>query len=137
MSYELKISQKDRASGRFMGKVHRALVEAAIREKHESGVSQREIAAKLGVNRSMINRILRGDTNLTIKTIAEVAWALGWEPDFSMKRKTAPKAGHNHFKSSRSAVDRPRTTFPNTVIVNQPRQDIETSTTSVNLEVVS
>ena len=77
MSYELKISPKDRAAGRFIGAVRKSLILAALQEKKESGLSQAVVAQKLGVHRSVINRLLRGSANLTLRSVAEIAWALG------------------------------------------------------------
>ncbi|GAA3113779.1 hypothetical protein GCM10010520_67310 [Rhizobium viscosum] len=95
MSYELKIDPKKRAASRFIGKVRKALVSAAIDEKSLSGINQQKVAASLGVNRSVINRMLKGDGNLTLRSIGELAWALGWEPEFTMKRRAEPKAATN------------------------------------------
>jgi len=90
MSYELKIDPKKRAASRFIGKVRKALVSAAIDEKGMSGINQQKLAAALGVNRSMITRMLKGESNLTLRSVGELAWALGWEPEFTLKRRVAP-----------------------------------------------
>lgn len=104
MSYELKIDPKSRAAGRFIGHVRKALVSAAIDEKKETGVNQNQIATRLGVNRSVINRLLRGEANLTLRSVAEIAWALGWEPVFSLRRRVPDGAKRNHFEPA--AADR-------------------------------
>lgn len=96
MSYELKIDPMSRAAGRFIGKVRKELVSAVIEEKNETGINQQKIADKLGVNRSVINRLLKGDSNLTLRSIAEIAWALGWEPVFTLRRKAKIAADKNH-----------------------------------------
>lgn len=88
MSYELKIGAKDRFAGRFIGAVRKALMRAAMAEKKVSGLSQQSIASKLGINRSVINRILKGEFNLTLRSVAEIAWALGWEIEFSLRKPT-------------------------------------------------
>lgn len=103
MSYELKIDPKSRAAGRFIGQVRKALVSAAIDEKKETKISQQQIASKLGVNRSVINRLLRGEANLTLRSVAEIAWALGWEPVFSLRRRSRTEPNRNHFEPSRPA----------------------------------
>lgn len=86
MSYELKIDPKRRAAGRFIGAVRKALINAAFEEKQRHGLTQQKVADCLGVNRSVINRMLRGEVNLTLRSVAELAWALGWQPHFSLKR---------------------------------------------------
>jgi transcriptional regulator with XRE-family HTH domain len=94
MSFELKINPKDRVAGRFIGSVRKALLKAAITEKEHNGITQQSIAEKLGVNRSVINRLLRGDTNLTLRSVAEIAWALGFEPVFEL-HKIQPSSEKN------------------------------------------
>ncbi len=108
MSYELKIDPKSRAAGRFIGQVRKALVTAALDEKKETGVSQQQIASRLGVNRSVINRLLRGEANLTLRSVAEIAWALGWEPDFTLRRRARKSPERNHFETAKA--NRPITT---------------------------
>ena len=102
MSFELKISARDRMAGRFIGAVRKALLVAALEEKERSGVTQQSIAAKLGINRSVINRLLRGEANLTLRSVAELAWALGRVPRFDLPEQInadgsnyLPLAGHS------------------------------------------
>ncbi|WP_412063941.1 helix-turn-helix transcriptional regulator [Rhizobium sp. SYY.PMSO] len=94
MSYELKIDPKKRAGSRFIGKVRKALVTAIVDEKSETGINQQKLATALGVHRSVINRMLKGDSNITLRSIGELAWALGWEPDFTMKRRVKHDASN-------------------------------------------
>lgn len=96
MSYELKIDPKKRAASRFIGKVRKALILAALDEKEASGVNQQKLAVALGVNRSVINRMLKAESNLTLRSVGELAWALGYEPEITMKRKVAPAIASNH-----------------------------------------
>lgn len=41
------------------------------------GLTQSAVAEKLGVHRAVVNRRLNGRTNMTIETIADMAWAVG------------------------------------------------------------
>lgn len=51
---------------------------ATVAEKLKaSGMSQRELANKLGKKESFISRVLSGDANPTLKTISEFEVALG------------------------------------------------------------
>ena len=57
-------------------------VESQIRdayaERHEQGIeTQTSLAEKLGVNRSVVNRRLRGLNNLTLESLADLVWGLG------------------------------------------------------------
>lgn len=95
MSYELKIDPKQRAAGRFIGSVRKALISAALNEKEKNGITQQEIANRLGVNRSVINRLLRGQGNLTLRTVAEIASVLGYVPKLVLERRPEIE-GSNH-----------------------------------------
>lgn len=85
MSFKLTINPKDQAAGRFIGSVRRALAEAVQNAKSKQGLAQSDIAQKLEINRSVINRILNGDKNLTLRSLAEIAWALDLQPVFDLK----------------------------------------------------
>lgn len=87
MSFELKIDPKKRAAARFIGKVRKALISAAIDEKQKSGITQQVIAEAIGVNKSVVSRMLKGESNLTLRSVGELAWALGWDPEFTLKRR--------------------------------------------------
>jgi hypothetical protein len=43
----------------------------------EQGISQRDLARRLGRSEPWISRVLNGRENTTLKTVAEVAWGLG------------------------------------------------------------
>lgn len=83
MSYKMKISKLDRATGRFKGRVHRALMKAVIAAKNERGMTQSQIAELMGVDKSAVSRILNGRGNLTLKTIGDISWVLGLRPEIS------------------------------------------------------
>lgn len=58
-------------------------------------LNQASYAKKLGVSRSVINRRLSGRTNMTIETIADMAWGLGQDVDVQI---FDPKASrHTNF----------------------------------------
>ena len=84
MSYELKINEKDRTAARFINSVRKKLFMAVFDAAGHKRTSQQAIATKLGINRSVVNRMLRGG-NLTLRSVAELAWALGKTPQFSLE----------------------------------------------------
>lgn len=104
MSYELRVDERQRAGSRFIAKVGKALTLAALDERDRSGITQQSIATKLGVNRSVINRWLRGGANLTLRTVAEIAWALGFEIVFELRKRGAPQ-GQNIQKPAAPGVN--------------------------------
>ncbi len=97
MSFKLKLSPKDRATGRFMSRVHRALAKVVTEAKAETGLTQQQIADAMGVDKSVVSRILNGESNLTLKTIGDISWVLGFKPEVTF-RPVEVVAGHaaNH-----------------------------------------
>jgi transcriptional regulator with XRE-family HTH domain len=79
------ILARKRAS-RFIGRVRSELQRALVAEKAAHKITQQQIATKLGVNRSVINRQLLGKENMTLRSVAELAWALGWEIRFELRK---------------------------------------------------
>ena len=73
MSYQMRISPRDRQSGRFIHRVHKEIQSNFLK----SGMTQQQLATKLGVNRSIVNRQLVGTGNLTLRSISDLAWAMG------------------------------------------------------------
>jgi len=47
-------------------------------------LSQSDIARELGVHRSVITRQLRGYQDMGLARVAELSWALGYEPTFEL-----------------------------------------------------
>ncbi|MGX5850834.1 helix-turn-helix domain-containing protein [Mesorhizobium sp. PL10] len=101
-SFQMPLAEKDRKIGRSIHKVQKAIAEAVIAAKEESGVTQRALAKKLGVNRSVINRRVTGQTNLTLYSMAELAWALDYDlvVDFVRPKQATKAAPHPAIKPS-------------------------------------
>lgn len=97
-SYEFKIDEKSRAGSRFITRVKEEIQKAVFAEKAAQKLTQQAIAGKLGVNRSVVNRQVMGLENMTIRSVAELLWAIGWEPYFE-SRRAAQKAGQNEFEA--------------------------------------
>jgi transcriptional regulator with XRE-family HTH domain len=88
ISFEYDIGGKSRAGARFISRVRREVQRAFASEKAERKLTQQDIATKLGVNRSVINRQLSGLDNMTLRSAAELLWAIGWEPVFEAQKCT-------------------------------------------------
>jgi hypothetical protein len=95
-SHEFKIDERSRIGSRFISDVREELQRALFSEKDERGITQQAIASKLGVNRSVVNRQFMGLENITVRRVAELLWAVGWEPHFEA-RKIVQGDGMNEF----------------------------------------
>jgi hypothetical protein len=75
-SFRTKINNRRRTFLALVSTIERQLREAYDRKHRNGTITQAELAAKLGVNRSVVNRRLTGRTNMTIETLADMVWAL-------------------------------------------------------------
>ncbi|WP_454629485.1 HTH domain-containing protein [Bradyrhizobium cenepequi] len=85
-SFNFDIGEKDRVGSRFLSDVRDELQRALATEKARRKITQQQIAEKLETSRAVINRQLMGLENLGIKRVAEILWAIGWEPHFEARR---------------------------------------------------
>lgn len=75
MSYRLKIDPKSRKAAKFISQLQKKIQTELI----ASGMTQQQVADVLGVDRSVVNRRLKGGANLTARTIAEFAYVFDKE----------------------------------------------------------
>jgi hypothetical protein len=83
---------RSRKAGRFIARVHKAIQNAVIR----SGLKQNDIAIKLDLDRSIVNRRIQGQANLTLRTIADFAWALDHDIIFDLVPRAAGREVNRH-----------------------------------------
>jgi predicted XRE-type DNA-binding protein len=87
--YVFDIGERARKVSRFIGHVRAELRRALATEKASRKLSQQQIATMIGTSRSVINREIMGLENLTLRRVAELAWALGWEIVFELRKPEA------------------------------------------------
>jgi transcriptional regulator with XRE-family HTH domain len=93
-SFHFDIGERARHAGRFIGRVRGELLRALSERKSERGFSQEALARKLDAERSLINRQLSGESNLSLRSLADLAWAMDLEISFELKNP-AINAGQN------------------------------------------
>lgn len=59
--------------------------EALARALQSSGITQSELAARLGKTKGFVSQILGGGKNLTLRTLADVAGALGCKVQIQLR----------------------------------------------------
>jgi hypothetical protein len=57
-------------------------------------LTQQSLALKLDTERALINRQLSGETSLSLRALADLAWAMDLEISFELKKPVA-EAGQN------------------------------------------
>ena len=92
--FHFDIGSRARHAGRFIGRVRGELLRVLAEKKARGGLPQQALAEKLGVKRSLINRQLSGEANLSLRSLADLAWAMGMEISFELKQPMA-RAGQN------------------------------------------
>ncbi|KAB1079387.1 helix-turn-helix domain-containing protein [Methylobacterium soli] len=90
-SFRFDVGSRGRKAARFITRVRNELQKAVVEERESSGLNQQKLATKLGVNRSVINRQLSGEANLTLRSVAELAWALDRDIEFSLSKPEQTK----------------------------------------------
>lgn len=83
--FRFDIDARSRTAGRFIGRVRRELLKAITEEKG-AGLTQQELAQRLEIQRSSINRQLSGEADITLRSLADLAWALDREITFELRR---------------------------------------------------
>lgn len=79
MSFRMQVDPKSRKAARFISRLQRTIQNALI----ASGMTQQQVAEALDVNRSVINKRLKGSANLTARSIAEFAYV--FDKDIEIK----------------------------------------------------
>jgi transcriptional regulator with XRE-family HTH domain len=87
-SLVISVTPSERAAGRFINAVRRALLKALAEEEKKRGLKQTDIARAIKVHRSVINRELRGKKDISVGRIGQFAWALGRKPVFDLPEPT-------------------------------------------------
>jgi hypothetical protein len=93
-SFEFDIGEQSRVGARFIARVRDEIQRAVFTEKSSRKITQQQIAEKLGTSRAVINRQVQGLENMTLRRVAEILWAIGWEPNFEARKIPA---GENQY----------------------------------------
>jgi transcriptional regulator with XRE-family HTH domain len=82
--FRFDIDARSRTAGRLIGRIRRELLRAITDEKR-GGLTQQELARRLESERSNINRQLSGEAEMTLRSLADLAWALDREITFELR----------------------------------------------------
>ncbi|MGZ6977103.1 MAG: helix-turn-helix domain-containing protein [Acidimicrobiia bacterium] len=65
-----------------------ALADALVEKRGALGLSQTEVAARMGTSQSAVARLESGDADIRLSTLERYAAALGHQLDFRLQRRT-------------------------------------------------
>jgi hypothetical protein len=92
--FRFDIGARASKASRFIGGIQSELLKA-VAEERQQGTTQQALAQKLHIPRSELNSQLAGNSRLTLRVVADLAWALDREITFELKRRVE-KPGQNH-----------------------------------------
>lgn len=122
-SFQFEIDEKSEAATRFITSVRDELVKAMLEEKQSRGLSQSDVAALIGISPSVVSRQLSGEANLTLRSVAEIAWALGRQPRFRLEAPSLERgcnaSGESRGVASSDAAPRPLDSDGTTYLTGQ------------------
>lgn len=95
MSFDFELTPKEEASADFVALVGDKLQRALVQRKRRGRLTQQQLAEKLEVHRSRVNRCFSGSSNLTVATLAEIVWALDGKIVFDIVEDDSFSAGSN------------------------------------------
>lgn len=95
MSFRSKIDKRRQTYVRLLGEIAHALNKALEEEHAQRGLTQADIARMLGKQKSFVSRKLSGDTNMTLETLADLAYALDRPVRVSLPSRR-PEHGRNY-----------------------------------------
>lgn len=100
MSFKPTIDKRRQTYIRLLGEIAHALNQALDEEHARRGLTQADLARTLGKQKSFVSRKLSGDTNMTLETLADLAYALDRPVRVSLPSRQ-PVAGQNYFQRIR------------------------------------
>lgn len=87
MSFLFDIGERSANAVRFIASVHEQLLIAFTQERKNNKLTKKKMADLLNTNKSAIHRQLSGEANLTLRSIADLAWAMDREIEFKLVEK--------------------------------------------------
>ena len=79
----------------MLGEIQHALLEALEEENQKRGLTRAEIARIIGKHKSFVTRKLNGDSNMTLQSLADLAFSLNRPVKISLPSRDT-KVGSNH-----------------------------------------
>ena len=93
-SFQIAISDSRTVATRFISRVRREIHKALAEESKKRGLTQSDIAREIGVHRSVISRELRGQKDISLGRVGEIAHALGRDPEFFLREEEIDQASN-------------------------------------------
>lgn len=106
-SASARVDKRRRTYVRLIGEIHHALNQALSEEKAKRKLNKTEIGKILGVGRSAISKKFDGRHNLTLETLADLAYALDRPVKVTLPERIGVAGTNHHMPSPRRHIAGP------------------------------
>jgi transcriptional regulator with XRE-family HTH domain len=97
-------------------------------------ISRVSLAQRLGKTKGFVSQILSGGRNLTLRTIADICWAIGYAPRLEVKKECRRLVSLTSIHKTVHAVDWMDENSETEVHVTKPEQPVEGKPITANQE---
>lgn len=85
MSFLFELDPKQEVAADLISDIGRQLQTLHTERQAVGKLTQQDIAARLGLDRARVNKCLSGSNNLTLRTLAELVWAMDGEIEVTIR----------------------------------------------------
>jgi predicted XRE-type DNA-binding protein len=103
MSFLFELDPRQEAAADLIADIGRQLQTLHEDRQATGKLTQQDIATRLGVDRARVNKCLSGYNNLTLRTLAELVWAMDGEIEVTIRLPQAAggtSGGDSHVPAS-------------------------------------
>jgi transcriptional regulator with XRE-family HTH domain len=97
-SSSLRLDKRRRTYVRLIGEIRHALNAALAEESVRRGLTRTGIARLLGTHKSVISRKFKGTSNMTLETLADLAFALDRPVHVTLPARDADRVGNSNLR---------------------------------------
>lgn len=85
MSFLFELDPKQEVAADLISDIGRQLQSLHAERQALGKLTQQDIATRLGLDRARVNKCLSGSNNLTLRTLAELVWAMDGEIEVTIR----------------------------------------------------
>ncbi len=97
MSFRFDVGARARSASRLIGNLRSDIIAAVVKHRTSENVSQQRLAESIGISRTDLNSILNGKKDLTLRSLADIAFALNKEIVVELRDPESASKG-NYFE---------------------------------------
>ncbi len=118
MSFQIGVKPKDVAAAKVVQQLQDAIVKAFMRRRKVSKVKQADVARLLEVDRAQISRWLKGPSDMSLKSIGHLLWALDAQLRVDVELRNDHHFQEENVRSNATFNNRGIETFQHSLVGN-------------------